>query len=449
MRICLCVHCFFPDHFYGTETYVLQLARQLIRSGCEVVVVAATFAGEPSQFHPVQEDVVEGVKVVRIDMNKVPASRLRHSYDQPRMAAIWDELLGRLKPDLLHVCHLINHTSAVLDVAQRRRIPLVATLTDFYGFCYTNHLQSADGLLCSGPDRTRTNCLACYLKARTSTLSVWGRSSLVAAWLPVLVPFIRHLFALPLLRRLPLGLTVEDLTARPDLLASRYRLYRAVITPTEFLAQAYQRQWPWLNTVPSWFGVDIDRAAKPVPSAGKPLRIGYIGQMAPHKGVDLLLQAFETLPEGSALLSLHGSLDQDPIYASHLRHLSARSPWIVYAGTFPHNAMASVLAEIDVLVIPSRWYENSPLVLLSALATHTPVVVADVAGMVEFLQDGINGFRFERGNWQDLARQLLRFLDEPILACQLSQTTSYPRDTAAMAADVLSLYREILNSSAD
>ena len=49
MKVALFVHCFFPSHFYGTEKYTLDLARNLRALGHEPVVVAAVFPGEPAQ----------------------------------------------------------------------------------------------------------------------------------------------------------------------------------------------------------------------------------------------------------------------------------------------------------------------------------------------------------------------------------------------------------------
>src|SRR5690606_21693973 len=97
---------------------------------------------------------------------------------------------------------------------------------------------------------------------------------------------------------------------------------------------------------------------------------------------------------------------------------------------------------LDVLVIPSTWYENSPLILLQALATHTPVIVSDVAGMTEFLQPGTNGFAFRRGDAAALAGVLGRFVGEPDLARRMSRTTHYARDSRAMTEDVLGMYRQ-------
>jgi len=102
--------------------------------------------------------------------------------------------------------------------------------------------------------------------------------------------------------------------------------------------------------------------------------------------------------------------------------------------------MGKVMASLDLLVIPSRWYENSPLVLLNALATHTPVAVSDVAGMTEFLDPGRNGYSFQRGSVDDLERVLRELLIERDKLYGLPLTTEYGRTNRIMAEETLAMY---------
>ncbi len=81
----------------------------------------------------------------------------------------------------------------------------------------------------------------------------------------------------------------------------------------------------------------------------------------------------------------------------------------IFSGTFPKEEIGKVFSELDYFVIPSTWYENSPLVLLDALASHTPVIVSDVEGMTEFVEEGKNGYVFKRGNISDLLRVLKEY----------------------------------------
>ncbi|MBN2986714.1 glycosyltransferase [Pseudomonas lactucae] len=174
MKIVFFVHCFFPDHFYGTETYTLELAKNYAAWGHDVTVVSAIFQGEPATENLLSHFEYEGIKVICVDKNKVPHSRIKETYYQPEMREILKSLLSELKPDVVHVTHLINHTSVLLEATSALGIPTYATFTDFFGFCLNNKLEAADGALCAGPSPSRSNCVACYIKEALAAKSVGG-----------------------------------------------------------------------------------------------------------------------------------------------------------------------------------------------------------------------------------------------------------------------------------
>lgn len=443
MKVAIFVHCFFPEHFYGTETYTLNIATNLLNLGHTVTVIAGTFHGEASKEETVSSYVYNGVDVIVIDKNSYPNHRVRDTYSQPEMAPVLRSVITSLQPDVIHVTHLINHTAVLLDLAREMEIPTVATLTDFYGFCFTNKLEDARGLLCSGPSRDRNNCVACYLKVAgtahtTHPLLVWLRRQLPLSLFSRLLVLAARLQLLPTKE---LTHVVKDLQDRPGLLGERYNhTYSMVIAPTAFLAKAYRANGLQVPIRTHWFGVDIQRTPKPARAPGDPIRFGYIGQLAEHKGVDLLLEAFKSVQPCAAEMMIYGPLDQDLAYAKRLQDLAGDQ--VQFRTTFHPDEMVAVMGGLDVLVIPSRWYENSPLVLLYALATHTPVIVSRVDGLTEFLEEGVNGFSFERGSCADLVQVLQRFISNPGLSAKLSKSTHYRRTTTDMAAELEKVYQE-------
>ena len=444
MKVALFVHCFFPTHFYGTETYTLQLAKRLRESGIDAHVVTAIFPGEKAQQSFVERYEVEGVPVISFDKNVLPNTRIKDTYYHDVMRAPLRELLAETRPDVIHVTHLVNHSAVLLEVAAELGIPCVATFTDFFGFCYNNKLEGADGNLCAGPSPSRRNCMACYLKAVAGQPALskpmqWATRLGANRWGALALDKGRKLNRY---RHGEVDGLVEDLRLRPDILAACYDHYHAAIAPTRFLETAYRRNGFTKPMVRSWFGVDFDRSPKAARPAGAKPVFGFIGQLAPHKGTDLLIEAFNRLPAGSAALHIYGPSDQDPVFMARLNALGPNSD-VRFLGTFAKERTRAILDTLDVLVIPSRWYENSPLVLLNALASHTPVLVSDVEGMTEFVNHGVNGFAFERGNVVALEAALRRFVDDPTLATRLGEKTHFERDTRAMANDVISLYRRI------
>ena len=237
---------------------------------------------------------------------------------------------------------------------------------------------------------------------------------------------------------------VAAIRDRKAYLLSLLNTVDAVISPSHFLKDMIEAQ----GGAPRRFvhmrqGLDLhDWAdAGPAPGNGR-LRIGYIGQIAQHKGVDTLVEAFCSLQPADRRpqLELYGDADQFPRFANRLRKRVARRADVLFAGRFEHSQIRRVHAGIDVLVVPSRWYENSPNVILEAFATGTPVVVSALGGMAELVTDGVNGFHFEAGNAKALARVLQRFVDQPDLAARLGRGMPPVKTVQSEIGELLQLY---------
>jgi glycosyltransferase involved in cell wall biosynthesis len=155
------------------------------------------------------------------------------------------------------------------------------------------------------------------------------------------------------------------------------------------------------------------------------LRFGFVGSLLWFKGVDVLVRAMGRLAGTRAVLHVHGAFkpEQDPHHAE-LRDL-ARGGDVVFHGPFDNHRLPEVYAELDVLVVPSIWFENSPLTIHEAFLLRTPVVVSGIGGMAELVRDGRDGLHFRVGDDADLARVLRRFVDEPELLARLS--ADFPR----------------------
>ncbi|MBS7544287.1 glycosyltransferase [Ancylobacter oerskovii] len=438
LSIALVVHAFLPDQNYGTEIYTLELSRALKQLGHRPTVIAARRHG-PAE---IQREEWDGVPVIRVPALETDT---RATFDAPARVPLYRSLFEELQPDVVHVCHFLYHTTAVHTAAQQLDIPLVATFTDFHGFCHTGLLSTLSGASCAGPSPTRFGCLACgvHEKQRTAPAGSWWK---LLGHRPM--PELAALTALIYRPVMPRGLRneIEALRVRPELLRKALNGYRAAIVPTTFTAERYRDNGIDVPMTVSRFGVDIDRTPKPPPPPG-PLRIGYIGQIAMHKGLHVLIEAVRRLTEDLARhpgrtapeLEVWGSLDQHPAYADKVRAMAAGMP-VRFAGSFEPADMAGILAGIDVLVIPSIWHENSPLTLLQALATHTPVIISDVPGMRDFVEAGANGSTFPPGDAEALKEQLRPFVEDPTLAPRLSRRIDYSRTSLDMARDVLAIY---------
>lgn len=452
LKVLLPVHVFFPHHFYGTETYTLELAKCLRTMGHDPVILTATPFGEEGAGTLLSTYEYDGLPVYCIDMNAVPYKRFQDTYLRPELSPVLKQVVSEVKPDIAHVAHLIHHTATILEVLRDMQVPMIATLTDFYGICFTNILQGYNGTLCRGPNRRSTNCLCCYLRitdqfANNTLVSAIIRSNPLLRTVSSLLP---ELMKLPRLRNNILATYVNDITQRFGILKPFYRHYSYMIAPTEFLYDAYKTNGFYRERLRKInFGIDIESVSsyqKPKRKIDSTIRFGYIGQMAPHKGVDLLIEAFLNLKGDNTSLVIYGAQDQDPPYTQKLRARASGSPRIEFGGTFPRTELPRRLSEIDILVIPSRWYENSPLALLYALATRTPVIVSDVKGMTEFVKNNVNGFTFEMGNAGQLRVVMNQLLQDPTMIERLSEGAFYTKDVSDHTREVTELYEAALKN---
>jgi glycosyltransferase involved in cell wall biosynthesis len=436
LKIALCLHGYFPEQHYGTAVYVRQLAQALSRLGHAPTIIAAGLDARASAPRVADPELIDSIPVRRI--LRPPAASTWQTFEDASMRGPIRQVLEAVEPDVVHVAHFLGLTAAVLTVAAELALPTFATLTDFHGFCHRGTAVDAWGRACMGPNRRRTNCLACGVQDRARE----NPQSLGLAYLASPVARDTTAFLLPSLTRvLPSALAAEinAVIARPDLLSERFRTVRAALAPTQYLANLYTRNGFARPIVLSPFGVDLARP-RTVRRTERPLRVGFIGQIAPHKGCHVLLEALRSIPPDEVSLEIWGDLARHPAYAQRLRTRAAGQP-VAFRGTFPLEAIADVLAGLDLLVVPSLWAENAPLTLLQALACKVVVIVSDQPGMTEFVRDGENGFVVPAGDARRLGLAIRAAAADPGKLAAMRARTHFERDAAAMAEDVIAAYR--------
>jgi glycosyltransferase involved in cell wall biosynthesis len=199
------------------------------------------------------------------------------------------------------------------------------------------------------------------------------------------------------------------------------------------------------------YGIDTEPLKKGInKTESQDIRFAFIGALAEHKGPDLLIKAFMDLPPDSkASLKLFGDLEQFPEYGQLLKRLvendSPMARKISFEGTFPNDQIGDIFQNIDVLVVPSRWYENTPLVIQSALAAKTPVIATNLGGMSEIIIHKINGLLFEVDNKESLQKQLLDIILTDSMLTMLKENIKPERTISKMVDDLEAIYAGIKN----
>jgi glycosyltransferase involved in cell wall biosynthesis len=462
-RVLLTVHKFFPEHRAGTEVLTLKVAQDLQRRGYEVLIVTADPPDLDAR-HAVGDDVrdyvYEGLPVKSFGESLRLRGRysFEHEFRHPGMADAFDRALAEFQPDLVHIFHAQNLSGSIIERARKRGIPVVCSATDFWFVCPIVQLKLPSGAVCRGPNAGAKNCLSCYTPRLFPPQSEFDEA------LSAKYPLVHNA-----LRMLPQQLAgtarqalfnayknkkrpaAESATvSRPAALRELANQTQAIMVPTKLMRDIFVENGidpALIKHVP--FGIDtapLEPFQQKTPSPT--LRIGFIGTLFEHKGVDVLIEAFQHLPANAdAVLRIYGDPQQFPEYGEKLKALAARplpnSDKISFCGTFPNSELGGVLQDLDVLVVPSRWYENTPLVMQSALATRTPLIVTDLGGMAEIVHHGENGLLFNLNDPVSLCEQLRRVLENRDFLQQMIRNIPPERTVRQMVDDIESIYASV------
>lgn len=443
MKICLVVHQFLPRFVSGTELYVFRLAKELVARGHEAVV----FTGEPCfDERPRYREwggEVEGIPVQYISATPpLQPNRVLAEYCNALFAKRFGEFLDRWDFDLVHFCHLKFLGVMLLEEARMRGIPSLLHLFDFWSVCPGVILLDSDRALCRGGGEV-SECTACMAADLTSGYDLLVLKGSDGTKIPGSLEGMEPLDV----RGLGIDSTASRLAAaraRPGFVRRTLSLAQLALSPSTCVKSVLVRN----GFDPDWIRV----CGQPVPDELQPLErppdrgafhFGYLGSLVPHKGPDVLLEAFRRLDWPSATLDLHGNPDVDGAFANGLRESAARDPRIRFRGPYGPAELARVLSEIDVLVVPSVWYENAPFVVQEALATGTPVLVSRVEGMTDIVEEGRNGLLFQRGDAQNLLARMEAFREDPDLAGRLRAGIDPPLRMSAHLEELLATYDEL------
>jgi glycosyltransferase involved in cell wall biosynthesis len=196
------------------------------------------------------------------------------------------------------------------------------------------------------------------------------------------------------------------------------------IAPSQYLLGRFKNDFaiPAKKMIYLDYGFDLDRLAKRERVPNELFTFGYIGTHIPAKGIQLLIEAFGKL-KGRALLRIWGRHRGENTNALKeiAKSLSSdacqRIEWLPEYSN--QKIVEDVFNKVDAIVVPSIWYENSPLVIHEALQVRVPVITADVGGMSEYVQHKVNGLLFKHRDVASLAAEMQHLLDNPKLAVSL------------------------------
>ena len=391
MKILFVVHQFLPKHVAGAELYTYHLAKRLQGRGHDVTIYTREF-GHLEQPLREEDTSYDGIRVKRVYLpalgGRLASVRgLARDCHNPLVFGHFHHQLHEIKPDIVHIQHLMGLSGSLINAVRHHQLPLVVTLHDYWFMCPTVQLLTPALGRCSGP-LSGVKCARCLVPAR-HPVSGWALYPVHAALSMVRTWYLRRLLS------------------KAD----------SIIAPSEFLRDRFVEHGVPRNKISySDYGMETESLPPSRPQSqatgkGK-LRFAFIGSVMRHKGVHVLIDAFNRLPGARAELRIYGDPNYAPDYYASLRGQTTNGA-VRFMGSFQNNEIYRILAETDVLVVPSVWYENSPLTMHEAVLAGVPVIASNIGGMAELVTKTENGLLFEVGNPDDLYEKMAHLVEAP------------------------------------
>lgn len=338
-----------------------------------------------------------------------------HSNPDADFPAELVSLLEELKPDVVHLHHYTNFGMETLQHI-RNALPeaaVVVTLHEYLAIC--NHfgqmVKRPSFALCE--KSSPRDCARCFPER-----------------------------------------TEQDFFLRELFLKRYFRQVDHFISPSRFLADRYVA---WGLPASSLSVIENGMPAPPVvPDTAPPLMegvvLGFFGQVSRLKGIDVLFDAAKLLEEQEVKglrIEVHGDYSGQPpafreAFEERLKDIPAN---IRFCGPYENGRVHALMRSVHAVMVPSIWWENSPLVIQEAFLNRRPVICSDIGGMAEKVRDGQDGFHFQAGSAWSLATLLRDLAERPARLAALQSSLAVPPTLRDTAAATLRLYRRLVRAN--
>ena len=405
---------YYPESAGGIESYLRDLTDAQRASGIEPVLVTGSF--EPHSRCEIVENACDGLRHFRIHRDDWFTDRHMKSW-HPEVEALVEELLGRLRPDLVHVHQWLYLTSNLVEIADRLGIPAVVTLHDLYTSCPRCF-------------RVRPGDEACF-----RTLSVKSCFDCV--------PRYGHESEREL---------AEGIELFRDQYRSELALARVVVCATATTARliAETTATPRERFTVASLGYSrrfAGKAIAPAPAGGPgvPFRCGYWGNLTHRKGTHVLLEAFRRLGQVAlprpVELHLFGRIDTQVLQAE-LEGLAKGRP-VTFHGRFSYDQLAA--AGLHLAVFPMICFETFGFVLDEACELGLPSIVTGIGALPERAGDA--ALVVPPNDAAALADAIARIVADPVLLERMrGRLPQLPPEPGEHARAVAALYAQALRT---
>ena len=418
MRVMQVLHQFLPRAVAGVEIYTYNLSAELSKRH-EISIYCREDGFFQREFHEI-DDTYKGLPVRRVYFNLTgwkanPIDQFLAMFRNRTIEQSFARFLDQVKPDVVHIQHLHRLSSSLISVARRQGIPVVVTLHDYWFICPEIRLLRPNLERCSGP-LLGLRCSGCI------KLSSFAGASILLRPLTTLLCVHRTAYMKKCLRE-------------ADLL----------VAPCPFLKSKFvEHGFSPDKVLVSRCGIDSKPFLDFRKKASSKLRFGYMGTIHRHKGVHVLVAAFNGVDDSEVELKVFGDPSVDTDYSAEVQARAAHNPRISFLGRYSNPDIGRVLSEIDVLIVPSIWHELGPLTIREAFAAKVPVIASKLGAMPDLVEDGINGLLVKPGDADDLLTKMKLFVEDRDLIKQFQSNIGMVKTIEENAQELEKIYRGLI-----
>jgi len=340
----------------GAEITLKNLAEGIRDLGHEVKVLSFWDKDD-------EEEIIDGIPVYRAKIPNVylPYGKIRQPFLKRRLWHILDiynplskkivlKQIGDFKPDIISIHNTQGWSCSIWDAVLESNVPAIQVLHDLYLLCPTNMFKN--NVIC------KKQCLTCKLMR----LPYKSKSNNIKAVVGVSNFILNKLLSYGYFKDVPIKKVIYNSRKLSNFIVERR-------------------------------------------TDSKHINFGFIGTLAPNKGIEVLLRAYHKIKKPNYKLFVAGAGKQD--YEEYLKS-KYKDDSIIFMGRVEPM---DFFEKVDVTIVPSIWYENLPGVVYESFAFGIPVIGSNIGGIPEMIINGVNGMLFDPYKEGDLEEKLLKFED--------------------------------------
>jgi len=435
MRVVQCAGFYFPESTGGTEVYVRDLVSVLARDSIESTIIAVTDGNYAAYSWNDAEVVRYPVDATRIEHGGGGLGRTK-----------FQQIVEAAKPDLFHLHSWtsgagLEHLRQVTELG----IPCVVTVHVASPICMRGTMLLRGERPCDGRIDDR-RCARCWALERSLPAP--------AAWLLSRMPKweLTGTAGSRVSRRAATLLSARAAAARQARqLQSMAELSERIVAPSEWVRSALVENGisPMKVVVSgqSASAAFFERKARPLQGPGRTdTVIGFLGRLERYKGAGLLVQALVRLPADLPVQLRIAGVGADPRFTNFMESASRKDPRIQLVGHVDHERVPEFLGDIDVLAVPSQCFETGPIVVQEARALGIPVMGADLGGISERIEHGVDGWLLPFDDPKPWAEAIRVAATDRAEVARLSSNMHRTRSVDDVGAEMAELYRAIMRT---